>query len=1527
MRPRFSSIIVLAVMFLIFAIGSVRAQGFPPFGSFQTGNFDGLNLQNLNVNFSIPVISSPGRGITFQLPTVYNSLVWSEYASVWTPAWGWQENLPSGQTTGGLTVTEQFKCYANPPGWYWATRYKYGNFAYIDPVGTKHSFPISYTVDECWGDSGTTSGYATDNSGYYGVLTPDYTTVLVTNQAGDSPRASTIIDTNGNYITQTINGSETDYKDSVGRTAGKVITSATSIQYQFLDGSGTNTYKTATLYLTSTTIKTNFACSGVTEYNGSAYLPTELDIPTPSGATLKYLFSYEATPGSPTTSTGRLQKVTLPTGGTYEYDYGSTNDGVNCSSGSVVSMTRKVSDGTTTGTWQYGTANSVTTVTDAAGNDTVYTFNSSGQETERQMYSGTGGSRTLQRAIYTTWASNGTPATQVTILEDNSTQSETDTTFDSNGLLDSMTEYDWGPGAHGGALRTTALSYLNSTNYTQRNIINRVTTKTIKDGSGTVQYREDTAYDGATITTCPTGVVQHDDTNYGCGMNYRGNPTSITVYKDPVTPAQGVTTSLVYDIFGNVLKTSVSGTQQSQFNFSSATQYAFPDSAVSGPSSGTQLTQSLTYNPDTGRVATSKDPNNQQTTFAYDFLGRVTSVTRPDNSQVTTTYNDTTHAATATTPIDSSRSVQQITAFDGLGRPLTTTVEDGNNNVYSIVQTNCDAMGRAYKTSNPYTGSPSYWTTTTFDALSRPTQVQLPDNSSTTYSYATNTAKVTDPTGKKRESVSDAAGRQVKVLEPDVTNGNSLTVETDYAYSVLDALATVTQGAQTRTYVYDALGRVTSATTPEASQVQSQYNDFNLVTQRTDARGVVTGYAYDTLNRLVGISYPTVPSGVSSMPNTICNPVSGTANSNVCLYYDQGGQSSYALGRLTERIDPSGSETYTYNKLGQTTQDAKVIGSATYTTQYAYNTGGELTQITPPSTHVVYQSYDAIGRLCEVAGSTISTACGTATTPYVSSFGYNVASELTGLTYGNGVAATYGYSSNRLQMSSLSYAKSGTTLFGLAYSYGASGSNNGQISGITDSVDNGRSATYTYDALARISTAGTAGSTNYPQWGLSFTYDRYGNRTAETQTAGSPPHNSVAVSTATNRITTSGYNYDLSGNMINDGYNSLVYDGENRATNASNGSASATYTYDGNGMRVKKAVQSGTTTVYAFSGSKVLAEYENGAAPSSPTREYIYAGAALVAKIEGSSTIYYQADQLSVRVTTNSSGTVAGQQGHYPFGETWYAQNTTAKWEYTTYERDAESGNDYAMARYDVNRLGRFLSPDPVGGSGSDPQSMNRYAYVENDPIDLADPTGLCPPWGPYISNYELKHTPDGGPYYARCRETAWGEGGNIGTWYVDTSDTWLGEDYPDPPYIDFIPPTVPFRIDLPDPPGGGKPQTQGCTPSVFNPSCKPPQPPSCPAVFFDSALHATDNWPAFPGGAGPDDAVKAAAAAAAAQHIIERGLVTPLRSTIVRDILFAGETIAEVVAFAPVIYSEVVGLNDERKAWSSGACRTIWSK
>ncbi len=175
-------------------------------------------------------------------------------------------------------------------------------------------------------------------------------------------------------------------------------------------------------------------------------------------------------------------------------------------------------------------------------------------------------------------------------------------------------------------------------------------------------------------------------------------------------------------------------------------------------------------------------------------------------------------------------------------------------------------------------------------------------------------------------------------------------------------------------------------------------------------------------------------------------------------------------------------------------------------------------------------------------------------------------------------------------------------------------------------------------------------------------------------------------------------------------------------------SSGTTDSYDGNGLRVKKVLGS-TTTVYVFSGSKVVAEYDNGAAPASPTREYIYSGGALVAKIEGSATNYFHQDHLSNRVVTDSTGTVVEQKGHYPFGESWYEGGTPNKLKFTSYERDAESGNDYAVFRYHVNRLGRFNSPDLIAGAVTDPQTLNRYAYTRSDPANLVDPLGLYFEW------------------------------------------------------------------------------------------------------------------------------------------------------------------------------------------------------
>lgn len=78
-----------------------------------------------------------------------------------------------------------------------------------------------------------------------------------------------------------------------------------------------------------------------------------------------------------------------------------------------------------------------------------------------------------------------------------------------------------------------------------------------------------------------------------------------------------------------------------------------------------------------------------------------------------------------------------------------------------------------------------------------------------------------------------------------------------------------------------------------------------------------------------------------------------------------------------------------------------------------------------------------------------------------------------------------------------------------------------------------------------------------------------------------------------------------------------------------------------------------------------------------------------------------------------------------PFGQEFYPQYTPNHYKFTGKERDAESGLDNFEARYYGSTMGRFMSPDPLGGSLLNPQSLNKYAYVLNNPLVNTDPTGL----------------------------------------------------------------------------------------------------------------------------------------------------------------------------------------------------------
>lgn len=536
----------------------------------------------------------------------------------------------------------------------------------------------------------------------------------------------------------------------------------------------------------------------------------------------------------------------------------------------------------------------------------------------------------------------------------------------------------------------------------------------------------------------------------------------------------------------------------------------------------------------------------------------------------------------------------------------------------------------------------------------------------------------------------------MSVFEPDPTNNNSLTLQTSYTYTVLNQVAGVSQGSQTRTFNFDDAGRMSSQVIPEGGSTSFQYNNFDKMTQRTDNRGVITTYTYDTLNRLHYISYNVGSTGVPATPS---------------VEYNYGTDpSKYNNGKLLTVTDAAGSETYSYDLLGRTTQVQEVISGNTYTIGYQYNLAGEVTTLTYPSTRAVTAGYDAIGRLTSVA---------TGSTNYASGVSYDAANHVTGFNFGNGVAVTYGYSPDMMQKTSIAYAKGGTNLFSQNYSYAENGGNDGEVTSVTDNVDSGRSMTYVYDGLHRLASAVSQGSTNYPKWGLSFTYDRYGNRTAQTVTAGSGPSNSLSVNAGTNQISTAGYSYDANGNMTNDYQNAIEYDGENRLVSDADGSGTANYVYQASGHRVVKTL-GGNTTVYIFNGNQLIAEYVN----ATLSKEYIYLGSRLVTSVAGNVTLYFLPDRTSNRVLSDINGNIEGQQGTYPFGEVWYTSGASTEFVFTSYQRDAESNNDYAMAREYVNRLARFSALDTGQWKSTDPQQFDRYSYVANDPINRIDPTG-----------------------------------------------------------------------------------------------------------------------------------------------------------------------------------------------------------
>jgi RHS repeat-associated protein len=243
------------------------------------------------------------------------------------------------------------------------------------------------------------------------------------------------------------------------------------------------------------------------------------------------------------------------------------------------------------------------------------------------------------------------------------------------------------------------------------------------------------------------------------------------------------------------------------------------------------------------------------------------------------------------------------------------------------------------------------------------------------------------------------------------------------------------------------------------------------------------------------------------------------------------------------------------------------------------------------------------------------------------------------------------------------------------------------------------------------------------------------------------------VNTANNRFTE--LNYDAAGNVSGEKLNlgnrmEYKYDAENHVVAAginivTSGTApTSRYFYDAAGKRTRKVV-SGVETwfVYGIDG-ELVAEYNANGAVGSPQKEYGYRSGQLLVVYDNTEPLadkklqWMVADHLGTpRMVIDKTGSLSGIKRHdyLPFGEeigagvgirsagNGYTADQIRK-KFTSYERDLETGLDYARARYYSNVSGRFTSVDSFAGNNWNPQSLNRYSYVQNNPTKWNDPTG-----------------------------------------------------------------------------------------------------------------------------------------------------------------------------------------------------------
>jgi RHS repeat-associated protein len=990
------------------------------------------------------------------------------------------------------------------------------------------------------------------------------------------------------------------------------------------------------------------------------------------------------------------------------------------------------------------------------------------------------------------------PAPGATTLE-----SQQVTDYSIVGTPTEVDAYGFGSGVVGALINKTLITYASLGNITAFQ-----QTVTVQNASGTLLAQTNYNYDETTPTSAPTGTPQ-----LTTAPSSRGNLTSVQNCTFLSYCGSYLKSTMTYDTAGQ-LQTSTDPSQNTT-SFSYSDNY-FVDSGsspsnppstytpsaptdafvttVTLPVSGTMTYGYYIYS---GQLAVATDQNlNSSYNHFQDSLSRKTSSFGPPvpvpNSQ--TLYRPWTLAVYASTDTQADRylGIGDTTAsascsscrhdevlLDGLGRTTTQELVSDPEGA-TTTATSYDPVGRLKNMSHPYrsTSDSTYGVETpTYDRLGRAIKLTHQDNtysqtlfgasvtgagvnttqlcSSTTYGLGYPTLFI-DEASKRREVWTDGLGRTIEADEPD-SSGN-LTSATCYTYDPLGNLTQIAHGAQTRSYAFDTLSRVTSVTIPElanstgtnCSVTYTYDNNSNVQTKvspapnQTSCTSTVTiTFSHDALNRLTKKTYsdgsPTVQYGYDGVALTGCSTTPPTLTD------------ANPKGRKTSMCDASGATSWAHEATGKILTETRTILGVTKTLSYVYNLDGSIATVTYPGSNVVTYTASNAQRLTVAKDVANNVQFATAAS-YAAPGGLQ--GMITGQISGGfgGITESHTYN-NSVEYTSTQATSSAGTAMNLTVNYNLPGGDNGTVTSITNNVDNGRTASFLYDPLNRIASATSQATSGADCWGENFTLDALANLNTVNVAQCTGYMLSVTVDGNNHINSSSSFAYDAVGNLTLDGTGgsspySYTFDDENHLTLASGMSGGPyCYVYDGNGLRVAKksgatTCSSGTVTkLYwrSITGDAIAETDSSGSTTNSAYNEYVFFAGRRIAQRTGPGAIfYYFADYLGTTrtITTGSGPSQTPGQLCYDADYTPYGQEisytgrlqTTAcpsNYKFTGYEYDSETGNYYAFARYYSYRLRRFLSTDPLGGSIGNLQSHNAYAYTNNNPTNLIDPSGL----------------------------------------------------------------------------------------------------------------------------------------------------------------------------------------------------------